>query len=172
MDLQTAEQKAELERLPEYQEKTTKTPYLFLTCDLPPMPLFSDDKDENIIPQVPLFTLLQKFNGIQEKEYKTYKDSTLKRFELTQLPPYLLLNMKVYPFAFLALFPSTIAEPFSICRGLTTTHFSWRRIRRSSTFLSGRYLGSNENYYNVGVVVIKFMVLILQRRRFWRIIKG
>ncbi|GAU97474.1 hypothetical protein RvY_08760 [Ramazzottius varieornatus] len=90
----TAEQKAELEKLPEYREKTTKTPYLFLTCDLPPMPLFSDDKDENIIPQVPLFTLLQKFNGIQEKEYKTYKDSTLKRFELTQLPPYLLLNIK------------------------------------------------------------------------------
>ena len=95
MDLQTADQKAELALLPEYQEKITKMPYLFLTCDLPPMPLFSDDKDENIIPQVPLFTLLQKFNGVLEKEYKTYKDSTLKRFELTQLPPYLLLNIKV-----------------------------------------------------------------------------
>ena len=50
---------------------------------------------ENIIPQVPFHTILSKFNGVLEKEYKTYKDSTLKRFELTKLPPYVIVYIKV-----------------------------------------------------------------------------
>lgn len=37
---------------------------------------------------------MTKFNGIQEKEYKTYKDNFLKRFEITVLPPYLILYIK------------------------------------------------------------------------------
>ena len=41
-----------------------------------------------------LFTLLQKFNSVQEKEYKTYKENFLKRFELTKLPPFLILYIK------------------------------------------------------------------------------
>ena len=36
--------------------------------------------------QVTLYNLLSKFNGVTEKEYKTYKDNFLKRFELTKLP--------------------------------------------------------------------------------------
>ncbi len=31
-----------------------------------------------------LFNILSKFNGETEKEYKTYKDNFLKRFELTK----------------------------------------------------------------------------------------
>ncbi|OWA53664.1 U4/U6.U5 tri-snRNP-associated protein 2 [Hypsibius exemplaris] len=90
----TPEEKAELLKTDEYKETVVKTPYLFLTCDLPATPLFRDDKSESIIPQIPLFTLLQKFNSISEKEHKTYKDSTLKRYEILQLPPYLILNLK------------------------------------------------------------------------------
>lgn len=63
--------------------------------DLPPPPLFKDEFRENIIPQVPLYSILAKFNGMSEKEYKTYKDSTMKRFEITQLPPYLILYIRV-----------------------------------------------------------------------------
>lgn len=70
-------------------------PWLFLTCDLPPPPLYPDGLRENIIPQVPLATILSKFNGVSEKEYKTYKDSTMKRFEITHLPPYIILYVKV-----------------------------------------------------------------------------
>lgn len=44
--------------------------------------------------QVSLFTLLTQFNGIQQKEYKTYKDNFLKRFEITHLPQYVILNIK------------------------------------------------------------------------------
>ena len=70
-------------------------PFMYLTCDLPPPPLYPDDTQENIIPQVPIFSILNKFNGTSEKEYKTYKDSTLKRFEITHLPPYIIIYFKV-----------------------------------------------------------------------------
>ena len=36
--------------------------------------------------QVSLYTILSKFNGQTEKEYKTYKDNFLKKFELVKLP--------------------------------------------------------------------------------------
>lgn len=70
-------------------------PFMFLTCDLPPPPLFPDELRENIIPQIPLFGILNKFNGLSEKEYKTHKDSILKRFEITHLPPFIILYIKV-----------------------------------------------------------------------------
>ncbi|EEC02862.1 ubiquitin specific peptidase, putative [Ixodes scapularis] len=88
-----AERRAAL-RTAEYQEKVENTGFMYLTADLPAQPLFKDELRENIIPQVPLFTILSKFNGTSEKEYRTYKDSTLKRFQLTSLPPYLILYIK------------------------------------------------------------------------------
>lgn len=45
--------------------------------------------------QVNLYTLLNKFNAVTEKEYKTYKENFMKRFEITELPPYLILYIKV-----------------------------------------------------------------------------
>ncbi|XP_022653381.1 U4/U6.U5 tri-snRNP-associated protein 2-like isoform X1 [Varroa jacobsoni] len=78
----------------EYEVKEEKMPFMYLTVDLPSQPLFRDDQRENIIPQVPLSVIMAKFNGIQEKEYKTYKDNTLKRFEIIKLPKYLILYMK------------------------------------------------------------------------------
>jgi hypothetical protein len=46
------EQKEALLLMDEYQEKVTESPFLYLTCDLPPPPLFKDEFRENIIPQV------------------------------------------------------------------------------------------------------------------------
>ncbi|XP_013382740.1 U4/U6.U5 tri-snRNP-associated protein 2-like [Lingula anatina] len=88
------EEKQQLLLQEEYQERVEESQFLYLTCDLPPPPLFPDELQENIIPQVPLFNILSKFNGITEKEYKTYKDSTMKRFELTKLPPCIILYIK------------------------------------------------------------------------------
>jgi U4/U6.U5 tri-snRNP-associated protein 2 len=45
-------QKRSLLATPEYQEIVTESPFLYLTCDLPPPPLFIDEFRENIIPQV------------------------------------------------------------------------------------------------------------------------
>ncbi|EFX84034.1 hypothetical protein DAPPUDRAFT_187802 [Daphnia pulex] len=78
----------------EYVETFVDSPFLFLAADLPPPPLFKDEFRENIIPQVSLFALLSQFNGVQQKEYKTYKENFLKRFELTKLPRYIILNIK------------------------------------------------------------------------------
>ncbi|XP_044735313.1 U4/U6.U5 tri-snRNP-associated protein 2 [Chrysoperla carnea] len=78
----------------EYQEHSEESTFLYLTCDLPAPPLFIDEFRENIIPQVNLYQLLTKFNGLTEKEYKTYKENFLKRFQIIQLPPYLILYIK------------------------------------------------------------------------------
>lgn len=40
----------------------TKTPFLYLTLEPPPTPLFAED-EKNTIPQVPLADLLKRFNG-------------------------------------------------------------------------------------------------------------
>ncbi|ROT62425.1 putative U4/U6.U5 tri-snRNP-associated protein 2 [Penaeus vannamei] len=71
-----------------------ESPFLYLTCDLPQPPLFKDEKKENIIPQVSLYVLLSKFDGKTGKEYQTYKENILKKFQLTGLPPYLILYNK------------------------------------------------------------------------------
>ncbi|CAB1319832.1 unnamed protein product [Coregonus sp. 'balchen'] len=78
----------------EYQEEMSESTFLFLTLDLPTAPLYKDEKEQLIIPQVPPFNILAKFNGNTEKEYKTYKGNFLKRFQLLKLPPYLILCIK------------------------------------------------------------------------------
>lgn len=88
------EEKEKLLQTEEYQETMQETQFLYLTCDLPAPPLYPDDLRENIIPQVPLANILAKFNGVTEKEYKTYKDSTMKRFKIMKLPPYIILYVK------------------------------------------------------------------------------
>jgi U4/U6.U5 tri-snRNP-associated protein 2 len=90
----TIDEKLQLMLNDEYKERSEENNFLYLTLDLPPQPLFRDEMSENIIPQVPLYTILSKFNGINEKEYKTYKDSSLKRFEITKFPKYLILYIK------------------------------------------------------------------------------
>ncbi|KAM3174204.1 U4/U6.U5 tri-snRNP-associated protein 2 [Hymenolepis weldensis] len=90
----TQVQKEQYENNPEYMPHVMESRFLYLTCDLPPAPLYLDEFKESIIPQVPLATLLAKFNGVTEKEYKTHCDSTMRRFCLKHLPPYLILFMK------------------------------------------------------------------------------
>ena len=41
-----------------YEEVVEETQFLYLTCDLPPMPLYPDELKENIIPQVCVSLLL------------------------------------------------------------------------------------------------------------------
>lgn len=72
--------------------ETQTSPFTILTLDLPPAPLFQDAVDDkNIIPQVPLSTLLQKYNGITGQE----KLNTRLRYRLLHpLPPYLIMHVK------------------------------------------------------------------------------
>nr|KAJ3423063.1 hypothetical protein HK105_003694 [Polyrhizophydium stewartii] len=72
------------------QVTVTKTPFWFLTLDLPPPPLFTDEADKNIIPQVPLATLLSKYDGNTPHE----SGATIKRIRISKLPQYLIFCVK------------------------------------------------------------------------------
>ncbi|KAG8525472.1 uncharacterized protein KY384_009116 [Bacidia gigantensis] len=65
--------------------------YMMLTLDLPAAPLFQDELDKNIIPQVPLTNILSKYDGIKPQEQMNQR----KRYRLLHpLPPYLLFHIK------------------------------------------------------------------------------
>ncbi|KAK0719926.1 hypothetical protein B0H67DRAFT_486520 [Lasiosphaeris hirsuta] len=65
--------------------------FLLLTLDLPPAPLFQDERERNIIPQVPLTTILAKYNGVTAQELNAQR----KRYRLVHpLPPFLVLHVK------------------------------------------------------------------------------
>ena len=66
-------------------------PYMLLTLDLPAAPLFQDELDKNIIPQVPLTSILSKYDGLKPAEHL----NTRKRYRLLHpLPPFLLFHIK------------------------------------------------------------------------------
>lgn len=65
--------------------------FLMLTLDLPSAPLFQDELEKNIIPQVPLTTILRKYDGQQAQESHAQR----KRYRLLHpLPPYLVMHVK------------------------------------------------------------------------------
>ncbi|KAL7408861.1 hypothetical protein BDY24DRAFT_405114 [Mrakia frigida] len=70
--------------------KTIRSPFLFLALDLPRPPLFQDSIEKNIIPQVALSTILAKYDGTTPQEF----GDTLKRHQVTRLPPYMILHTK------------------------------------------------------------------------------
>jgi len=69
-----------------------KTPFLFLTLEVPPAPLFKDEMERNIIPQRPIFDLLSKFDGQSVKHFPITGER--KTYRLTKLPPYLIAYIK------------------------------------------------------------------------------
>ena len=71
--------------------KSQVTPFLILTLDLPPTPLFQSANRESIIPQVPLTSLLNKYNGITASEKMAHR---VRHRLLHPLPPYLLFHIK------------------------------------------------------------------------------
>lgn len=79
--------------------KTIHTPFLFLTLDLPPPPLFQSHLQNDIIPQIPLSHLLSKYSGSTTQEILTPKEDgksevTLRRFKIEELPEFVVLNVK------------------------------------------------------------------------------
>ncbi|KAI0595616.1 hypothetical protein F4775DRAFT_568270 [Biscogniauxia sp. FL1348] len=71
--------------------KTDINRFLLLTLDLPPAPLFQDELEGNIIPHVPLTTILSKYDGVKAQEHLAQR----KRYRLMHpLPPYLMFHIK------------------------------------------------------------------------------
>lgn len=65
--------------------------FLVLTLDLPPRPIFKDEMERNVIPQVPLTTILKKYDGLHPQELQGQR----RRYRLLHpLPPYLIFHIK------------------------------------------------------------------------------
>ncbi|PSR94292.1 U4/U6.U5 tri-snRNP-associated protein [Coniella lustricola] len=65
--------------------------FLLLTLDLPPAPLFQDEEQRNIIPQVSLAAILAKYDGRSAQEHLAHR----RRYRLLHpLPPYLIMHIK------------------------------------------------------------------------------
>jgi U4/U6.U5 tri-snRNP-associated protein 2 len=73
------------------QTNTQISPFSILTLDLPPTPLFQSANQEGMIPQVPLTTLLNKYNGLTASEKLSHR---VRHRLLHPLPPYLLFHIK------------------------------------------------------------------------------
>lgn len=70
--------------------KIDRSPFFLLTIDLPPIPVFQDVIEKNIIPQVPIATVLSKYDGITFQEAR----GMIKRYKTLRLPPFLILHFK------------------------------------------------------------------------------
>ncbi|KAI1794009.1 spindle pole body protein [Ganoderma leucocontextum] len=70
--------------------KSTVSPFLFLAVDLPPPPLFQDAVEKNIIPQVSIQSVLDKYDGQKTQE----SSGQVRRFKCQRLPRYIILHFK------------------------------------------------------------------------------
>jgi U4/U6.U5 tri-snRNP-associated protein 2 len=78
-------------RFEDAEVNSSTKPFTILTLDLPPAPLFQDSVEKNFIPQVPLTTVLSKYNGITSQE----RLNNRLRYRLQYpLPPYLIMHIK------------------------------------------------------------------------------
>eukprot|EP01086_Lenisia_limosa_P013924 TRINITY_DN43648_c0_g1_i1.p1 TRINITY_DN43648_c0_g1~~TRINITY_DN43648_c0_g1_i1.p1 ORF type:complete len:493 (+),score=113.78 TRINITY_DN43648_c0_g1_i1:2-1480(+) len=68
-----------------------KNKFLVLGVDIPPPPLFKDSIEGSILPQIPLPVILSKYDG---KTEHIYPDGTIRKYQLTKLPKFLLLHLK------------------------------------------------------------------------------
>ncbi|KAG2449802.1 hypothetical protein HYH02_005325 [Chlamydomonas schloesseri] len=73
------------------QDVSERVPFLLLGLELPPAPLFKDVLEKNIIPQVPIFHILHKFDGEQVTDDIR---AGRRRFRITRLPRYLALHYR------------------------------------------------------------------------------
>ncbi|RHY16523.1 hypothetical protein DYB36_006646 [Aphanomyces astaci] len=67
--------------------------FSYLTLDLPPTPLFKDSQGGNVIPQVPLFTVLEKFDGDKITHVLHGATRQHKQYSIDSLPPYLIFHI-------------------------------------------------------------------------------
>ncbi|KAL2936932.1 U4/U6.U5 tri-snRNP-associated protein 2 [Bienertia sinuspersici] len=73
--------------------ETFTMPFIMLDLDLPPPPLFKDVMEKNIIPQVPLFNILKKFDGETLIE-AVHPQIAKMQYRVTKLPPYVIMHLR------------------------------------------------------------------------------
>lgn len=58
---------------------------MFLSCDLPPTPLFKDEAGGAVIPNISLFSVLQKFDGTKVTEIVDKGQLIRKRYVIQSI---------------------------------------------------------------------------------------
>mmetsp|Transcript_17555 Transcript_17555/g.46131 ORF Transcript_17555/g.46131 Transcript_17555/m.46131 type:complete len:482 (-) Transcript_17555:41-1486(-) len=66
--------------------------FLYLTLDVPPTPLFKDTQGGNIVPQIPLFDVLTKYNGVRLTDTVRAGVQSRRRYVITKLPKFLVFH--------------------------------------------------------------------------------
>jgi len=77
----------------EWVRTVTQVPFSFLSVEIPPCPLFRDSEGGQVIPQIPLFQLLQKFDGETWTDSVTSEAHVRRKYRILQLPRYLVLHL-------------------------------------------------------------------------------
>lgn len=70
-----------------------EVPFSFLSIDIPPCPLFRDSHGGLVIPQIPLFQLLRKFDGHTWTDSVSKDHQVRKQYRIRTLPRYLVLHL-------------------------------------------------------------------------------
>mmetsp|Transcript_14786 Transcript_14786/g.37727 ORF Transcript_14786/g.37727 Transcript_14786/m.37727 type:complete len:227 (+) Transcript_14786:806-1486(+) len=73
-------------------KEVSPSPFLLLSLDLPPKPLFKNTSERNTLQQFALHTLLAKFNGSTQSHI--VKTGELRSYTIEKLPKYLVLHVK------------------------------------------------------------------------------
>jgi len=76
----------------EFTTSTKVVPFFYLSLEIPPTPLFKDEQERNIIPQIPIVGILNKFDGQTVQTVLTTGER--KRYIITKLPRYLTFHIK------------------------------------------------------------------------------
>lgn len=77
----------------EWVRTVTQVPFSYLSLDIPACPLFRDSEGGLVIPQVPLFELLKKFDGSSWTDTMTSEAHVRRQYRILQLPRYLILHL-------------------------------------------------------------------------------
>jgi len=81
------------ESMADWSKDTADMPFLVLSLEIPPTPLFKDSQGGNVIPQVPLFDVLAKYNGSKYTDILRAGYQQRKRYGLLKLPPFLIFHL-------------------------------------------------------------------------------
>eukprot|EP00615_Pteridomonas_danica_P001387 CAMPEP_0114336228 /NCGR_PEP_ID=MMETSP0101-20121206/5568_1 /TAXON_ID=38822 ORGANISM="Pteridomonas danica, Strain PT" /NCGR_SAMPLE_ID=MMETSP0101 /ASSEMBLY_ACC=CAM_ASM_000211 /LENGTH=285 /DNA_ID=CAMNT_0001468083 /DNA_START=806 /DNA_END=1663 /DNA_ORIENTATION=+ len=83
----------EAEGMDNWSKEVNTVPFLVLSLEIPPTPLFKDSEGGNVIPQVPLFDVLSKYDGSKYTDILRAGYQQRKRYDLLKLPPFIILHL-------------------------------------------------------------------------------
>lgn len=87
------EQKEEKSRVAQWVETSISSPFLILNLEIPATPLFKDSQGGQVIPQIPLFEVLKKYNGENWTDHVGVNGLERKQYSIENLPNYLIFHL-------------------------------------------------------------------------------